>query len=106
MPRRWATTTVWSFASSAAIGNHMSRVSPKSRDQHDRGPMAADADVDRRAAFTTCELRKSPGRAWARRASTGGPAPAGGEAGRDSAEAAGERGRNGCGHPRFLFTAI
>jgi len=72
-------------------------------DQHDRGPVAADADVDRRVGvhhLRAAEVgREGRGRGARRQ---GAQRQAGGEAGRDSAEAAGERGRNGCGHDRLL----
>ena len=49
MPRRSGTTTVWSVASSAASGAHMSPVSPNPCSSTTAGPMPADPGMDRRA---------------------------------------------------------
>jgi len=80
---------VWSFASSAAIGNTVAG-SPKRGSARPRA-MAADADVDRRVGvhhLPSAEVaRKGVGAACVDRAPSG---QAGGEAGRDSAEAAGD----------------
>src|SRR5258706_2042069 len=61
MPRRSGTTTVWSFASSAAIGDHMSPVSPKPWISTTAGPWPPTRTWIVASAFTTCELRKSAG---------------------------------------------
>src|SRR3982074_3203671 len=102
MPRRSGTTTVWSFASSAAIGDHMSPVSPKPWISTTAGPWPPTRTLIVASAFATCELRKWAGRGVG---AQGAQRQAGGEAGRDSTEAAGDGGQNGCEHPRFLFTA-
>src|ERR1700681_1336071 len=69
MPRRSGTTTVWSFASSAAIGDHMSPVLPKPWISTTAGPWPPTRTLIVASAFTTCELRKSAGKgvgaAWA-----------------------------------------
>ena len=67
MPRRSGTTTVWSFASSAAIGDHMSPVSPKPWISTTAGPWPPTRTLIVASAFTTCELRKSAGKGvgWA-----------------------------------------
>src|SRR5580700_4774565 len=62
MPRRSGTTTVWSFASSAAIGDHMSPVSPKPWISTTAGPWPPTRTLIVASAFTTCELRKSAGK--------------------------------------------
>src|SRR6267378_2025821 len=59
MPRRSGTTTVWSFASSAAIGDHMSPVLPKPWISTTAGPWPPTRTLIVASAFTTCELRKS-----------------------------------------------
>src|SRR2546427_12284831 len=62
MPRRSGTTTVWSFASSAAIGDHMSPVLPKPWISTTAGPWPPTRTLIVASAFTTCELRKSAGK--------------------------------------------
>src|SRR5207302_612548 len=62
MPRRSGTTTVWSFASSAAIGDHMSPVLPKPWISTTAGPCPPTRTLIVASAFTTCELRKSAGK--------------------------------------------
>src|SRR6202171_5806778 len=62
MPRRSGTTTVWSFASSAAIGDHMSPVLPKPWISTTAGPWPPTRTLIGASAFTTCELRKSAGK--------------------------------------------
>src|SRR5947209_18179123 len=62
MPRRSGTTTVWSFASTAAIGDHMSPVSPKPWTSTTAGPWPPTRTLIVASAFTTCELRKSAGK--------------------------------------------
>src|SRR5882672_8855747 len=62
MPRRSGTTTVWSFASSAAIGDHMSPVSPKPWISTTAGPWPPTRTLIIASALTTCELRKSAGK--------------------------------------------
>src|SRR5258707_4933657 len=62
MPRRSGTTTVWSFANSAAIGDHMSPVSPKPWISTTAGPRPPTRTLIVASAFTTCELRKSAGK--------------------------------------------
>src|SRR2546426_4586313 len=62
MPRRSGTTTVWSFASSAAIGDHMSPVLPKPWIRTTAGPWPPTRTLIVASAFTTCELRKSAGK--------------------------------------------
>src|SRR5205807_8494511 len=62
MPRRSGTTTVWSFASSAAIGDHMSPVSPKPWISTTAGPWPPTRTLIVASAFITCELRKSAGK--------------------------------------------
>src|SRR5439155_26556997 len=62
MPRRSGTTTVWSFASSAAIGDHMSPVLPKPWISTTAGPWPPTPTLIVASAFTTCELRKSAGK--------------------------------------------
>src|SRR5580700_4661961 len=62
MPRRSGTTTVWSFASSAAIGDHMSPVSPKPWISTTAGPRPPTRTLIVASAFTTCELWKSAGK--------------------------------------------
>src|SRR6266403_3138465 len=62
MPRRSGTTTVWSFASSAAIGDHMSPVLPKPWISTTAGPWPPTRKLIVASAFTTCELRKSAGK--------------------------------------------
>src|SRR5882672_1589229 len=62
MPRRSGTTTVWSFASSAAIGDHMSPVLPKPWISTTAGPWPPTRTLIVASAFTTCELRKSVGK--------------------------------------------
>src|SRR5260221_2574888 len=59
MPRRSGTTAVWSFASSAAIGDHMSPVLPKPWISTTAGPWPSTRTLIVASAFTTCELRKS-----------------------------------------------
>src|SRR5580700_2080826 len=61
MPRRSGTTTVWSFASSAAIGDHMSPVSPKPWISTTAGPRPPTRTLIVASALTTCEPRKSAG---------------------------------------------
>src|ERR1700688_2294520 len=61
MPRRSGTTTVWSLASSAAIGDHMSPVLPKPWISTTAGPWPPTRTLIVASAFTTCELRKSAG---------------------------------------------
>src|SRR3954467_15008703 len=61
MPRRAGTATVGSFASSAAIGDHMSPVSPKPWISTTAGPWPPTRTLIVASAFTTCELRKSAG---------------------------------------------
>src|SRR4030088_2480220 len=110
MPRRSGTTTVWSFASSAAIGDHMSPVSPKPWISTTAGPWPPTRAVVVAAAVPPRPPRQRAGVHHLRAAEVGregggrgvrrqgAQRQAGGEAGRYSAEAAGERGRNGCGH--------
>src|SRR5260221_2526757 len=62
MPRRSGTTTVWSFASSAAIAAHMSPVLPKPWISTTAGPWPPTRTLIVASAFTTCELRKSAGK--------------------------------------------
>src|SRR5216683_6020435 len=62
MPPRSGTTTVWSFASSAAIGDHMSPVSPKPWISTTAGPWPPTRTLIAASAFTTCKLRKSAGK--------------------------------------------
>src|SRR5712671_4097174 len=62
MPRKSGTTTVWSFASSAAIGDHMSPVLPKPWISTTAGPWPPTRTLIVASAFTTCELRKSAGK--------------------------------------------
>src|SRR5258705_10510295 len=62
MPRRSGTTTVWSFASSAAIGDHMSPVLPKPWISTTAGPWPPTRTLIVASAFTTCELRKPAGK--------------------------------------------
>src|SRR5712671_4343543 len=62
MPRRSGTTTVWSFASSAAIGDHMSPVLPKPWISTTAGPWPPTRTLIVASAFTTGELRKSAGK--------------------------------------------
>src|SRR6267142_1521082 len=62
MPRMSGTTTVWSFASSAAIGDHMSPVLPKPWISTTAGPCPPTRTLIVASAFTTCELRKSAGK--------------------------------------------
>jgi len=62
MPRRSGTTTVWSFASTAAIGDHMSPVSPKPWISTTAGPWPPTRTLIVASAFTTWELRKSAGK--------------------------------------------
>src|ERR1700719_1206419 len=62
MPRRSGTTTVCSFANSAAIGDHMSPVSPKPWISTTAGPWPPTRTLIVASAFTTCELRKSAGK--------------------------------------------
>src|SRR6266853_1819237 len=62
MPRRSGTTTVWSFASSAAIGDQMSPVLPKPWISTTAGPWPPTRTLIVASAFTTCELRKSAGK--------------------------------------------
>src|SRR5258708_6805774 len=62
MPRRSGTTTVWSFASSAAIGDHMSPVSPKPWISTTAGPWPPTRTLIVASAFATRELRKSAGK--------------------------------------------
>src|SRR5882724_6820384 len=62
MPRRSGTTTVWSFASLAAIGDHMSPVLPKPWISTTAGPWPPTRTWIVASAFTTCELRKSAGK--------------------------------------------
>src|SRR5882762_7918987 len=62
MPRRSGTTTVWSFASSAAIGDHMSPVLPKPWISTTAGPWPPTRTLIVASAATTCELRKSAGK--------------------------------------------
>src|SRR3984893_1404536 len=62
MPRRSGTTMVRSFASSAAIGDHMSPVSPKPWISTTAGPWPPTRTLIVASAFTTCELRKSAGK--------------------------------------------
>src|SRR6267143_581460 len=62
MPRRSGTTTVWSVASSAAIGDHMSPVLPKPWISTTAGPWPPTRTLIVASAFTTCELRKSAGK--------------------------------------------
>jgi hypothetical protein len=57
------------------------------------------------SAFITCELRNSAGKGRERGVRRQGVQhQAGGEAGRDAAEAAGKREGNGCGHAWLLGT--
>src|SRR5258705_2571156 len=67
MPRRSGTTTVWSFASAAAIGDHMSAVAPKPWISTTAGPWPPTRTLIVASAITTCELRKSAGKGvgWA-----------------------------------------
>src|SRR5438094_1744756 len=62
MPRRSGTTTVWSFASSAAIGDHMWPVSPKPWISTTAGPWPPTRTLIVASAFATCKLRKSAGK--------------------------------------------
>src|SRR6266403_5333830 len=62
MPRRSGTTTVWSFASAAAIGAHMSPVAPKPWISTTAGPWPPTRTLIVASAITTCELRKSAGK--------------------------------------------
>src|SRR5882762_6687785 len=62
MPRRSGTTTVWSFASTAAIGDHMSPVLPKPWISTTAGPWPPTRTLIVASVFTTCELRKSAGK--------------------------------------------
>src|SRR5258707_15684398 len=61
MPRRSGTTTVWSFASSAAIGDLMSLVSPKPWISTTAGPWPPTRTLIVASALATWELRKSAG---------------------------------------------
>src|SRR6478752_5408647 len=62
MPRRSGTTTVWSFASLAAIGDHMSPVSPKPWISTTAGPWPPTRTLIVASALITCELRNSAGK--------------------------------------------
>src|ERR1700720_4977593 len=62
MPRRSGTTTVCSFASSAAIGDHMSPVLPKPWISTTAGPWPPTRTLIVASEFTTCEVRKSAGK--------------------------------------------
>src|SRR5438132_7495094 len=62
MPRRSGTTTVWSLASSAAIGHQMSTVLPKPWISTAAGPWPPARTLIVASAFTTGELRKSAGK--------------------------------------------
>src|SRR5882724_7844237 len=62
MPRRSGTTTVWSFASLAAIGDHMSPVLPKPWISTTAGPCPPTRTWIVASAFTTCKLRKPAGK--------------------------------------------
>src|SRR5258708_5042004 len=62
MPRRAGTTTGWAFASSAAIGDHTSPVSPQPGVRTTADPWPPTRTLIVASAFTTCELRKSAGK--------------------------------------------
>src|SRR5256885_17080228 len=62
MPRRSGTTTVWSFASWAASGDHISPVLPKPWISTTAGPWPPTRTLIVASPFTTCELRKSSGK--------------------------------------------
>src|SRR3954462_11313417 len=62
MPRRSGTTTVWSFARSAGLGDHMSPGVPKPWISTPAGPWPPTRTLIVASAFTTCELRKSAGK--------------------------------------------
>src|SRR5580704_9358536 len=62
MPRRSGTTTVRSFASLAAIGDHMSPVLPKPWISTTAGPWPPTRTLIVASAFITCELWKSAGK--------------------------------------------
>src|SRR5882672_5742569 len=62
MPRRSGTTTVWSFASSTAIGDHMSPVLPKPWISTTAGPWPPTRTLIVASAFATRELRKPAGK--------------------------------------------
>src|ERR1700720_3825575 len=72
MPRRSGTTTVWSFASTAAIGDHMSPVLPKPWISTTAGPRPPTRTWIVASGFPTCGLRESAGEgvggAWPDRA--------------------------------------
>src|ERR1700692_3496560 len=59
MPRRSGTMTVWSFASSAAIGDHMSPVSPKPWISTTAGPWPPTRTLIVARPFPPPERRKS-----------------------------------------------
>src|SRR3979490_93710 len=75
MPRRAGTTTVRSFASSAAIGDHMSPVSPKPWISTTAGPWPPTRTLIVASAFPTCARRR-----WAGAGGGGGAAGRGGGA--------------------------
>src|SRR6266850_1813497 len=98
MPRRSGTTTVWSFASSAAIGDHMSPVSPKPWISTTAGPWPPTRTLIVASALTTCELRKSAGKGVG--AACADRAPSARLAARPPATRGGERLRRG------VFTTV
>src|SRR5450755_117762 len=73
MPRRSGTTTVWSCASSAAIGDHISPVLPKPWISTTAGPWPPTRMLIVASAFTTCELRKSAGKGVGAACADGAP---------------------------------
>src|SRR5258707_6731120 len=73
MPRRAGPMTVWSFANSAAIGDHMSPVLPKPWIKTTAGPWPPTRTLIVASALITRELRKSAGKGVGAASADGAP---------------------------------